>query len=198
MTKFRKQPKIKIKYNPYFKIHFDSSTLLKGMSLPSTWVISSKAAVCQGVEAVGPRLSPQTDRQTCHTGNCRDEGALGQAGRQGRGSILSASLLPTAAEEGCSWKPPGDQPRWRPPQHQAACSISRCCVLWGTDGNPGDHMTVSPTLHTKNSNQVRGGSYAPGTVLGGFLKISCCQEFHMSLVASGRLSQGGKNLCGPE
>ena len=33
VTKFRKQPKIKTKFNPYFKIHFDSSTLLKGMSL---------------------------------------------------------------------------------------------------------------------------------------------------------------------
>lgn len=29
VTKFRKQPKIKIKYNPYFKIHLDSSTRFK-------------------------------------------------------------------------------------------------------------------------------------------------------------------------
>lgn len=126
VTKFRKQPKIKIKYNPYFKIHLDSSTPLEGTSLLRGQQQKQQQGgpPCHGGGVSSPHRQTDPSHQPVGWNDATPGEGWGQAcgrGAQIRGSIFLASCFCLQLErKDASGKYLRDQPQWMGP------SLARC------------------------------------------------------------------------
>ena len=173
MTKFRKQPKIKIKYNLYFKIHFDSSTHFEECLFRAPCLRDQEQKQQQG------RLHSHGFQGRWGAGLTKDRPATpakrGSDGTPGKSRARQGADEPKF-KEASSWFPvsannwrgrvlleaPSETSHggWAPPKRHATFSSLSSCVLWGAEGNPG-HQPVLLTLGDK-SNQVQGDNYVLG------------------------------------